>query len=99
LNIISRAVVNPLNHPKYLYKLRAELDATFPSIINEMITHDKVQSLSYLNTVIHESMRRIPVRGLEFDRVVPAKGATLCDHYLPGRVSYLYSVFNSLTIY
>ncbi|KAI8052165.1 cytochrome P450 [Syncephalis plumigaleata] len=78
-----RAIVNLLNHPECLDKLRAELDATFPSI-DETITPEKVQNLPYLNAVIHESMRCIPVTGLEFDRVVPAEGATLCDHYLPG---------------
>ncbi|KAI9592300.1 cytochrome P450 [Syncephalis fuscata] len=59
------------------------LDETFPSI-DETITYDKIQNLPYLNAVIHESLRHLPITGLEFDRVTPPEGATLCNHFLPG---------------
>lgn len=40
-----------------------ELDAAFPSI-NDPITFAKTQDLPYLNAVINEGMRRMPILAL-----------------------------------
>jgi cytochrome P450 len=49
-----------VNHPKILEILVAEIDEAFYSKSNA-ITFAKTQDLSYLNAVISESMRLMPI--------------------------------------
>lgn len=49
-----------LNHPKKLKILLAEIDSEFPSRYDS-ITYAKTQELPYLNAVLNESMRVMPI--------------------------------------
>ncbi|PYH98412.1 cytochrome P450 [Aspergillus ellipticus CBS 707.79] len=60
-------------------KLLAEVRA-----LPEDFRHDTVRHLPYLNQVITETLRKYAVVSSALPRVVPAAGATLAGHYLPG---------------
>jgi cytochrome P450 len=49
-----------VNNPKKLKYLVAELDRAFPSK-NDPITFVKTQDLPYLNAVINEALRLLPI--------------------------------------
>lgn len=49
-----------LNNQEKLQELVSEIDATFPSM-DDTITFAKTQDLPYLNAVINESMRILPI--------------------------------------
>jgi cytochrome P450 len=49
-----------LNNQEKLWELRAEIDLAFPSQ-DDTITFAKTQDLPYLNAVINESMRIMPI--------------------------------------
>jgi cytochrome P450 len=49
-----------LNNQDKLKEVTAEIDSTFPSL-GDTITFAKTQDLPYLNAVINESMRIMPI--------------------------------------
>jgi cytochrome P450 len=49
-----------VNNPKKLKYLVAEIDTAFPSK-NDPITFAKTQDLPYLNAVINEALRLLPI--------------------------------------
>lgn len=49
-----------LNNPEKLLGLISEIDSSFPSL-DDAITFAKTQDLPYLNAVINESMRILPI--------------------------------------
>lgn len=49
-----------LNHPEKMEVLLAEINAAFPSR-GDSITYAKTQELPYLNAVLNESMRVMPI--------------------------------------
>ena len=42
------------------------------------------RSLSYLHACIQEAFRLHPPFAINFERLVPQGGATICNHYIPG---------------
>ena len=54
------AVLLLVNNPEKLSHLCKEIDAAFPSL-SDPITFAKTQELPYLNAVINEAMRIMPV--------------------------------------
>lgn len=51
------------------------------------IVAENVDKLDYLNAVIEEGLRLCPPVPLGMPRVIPAGGAEVCGHWLPGGVS------------
>ena len=49
--------------------------------------YDKVLTMSYLDAVLHESMRIIPIGPIGLERMVPKEGTMLGDYFIPGGVS------------
>ncbi|KAL9106930.1 MAG: hypothetical protein Q9227_008116 [Pyrenula ochraceoflavens] len=72
-----------LCHSRRLQKLRAELLAAWPSLVEHDPKCRELENLPYLNAVIKESLRLFSgvVSGLL--RVVPASGATICGVTVP----------------
>ncbi|KAI8058275.1 cytochrome P450 [Syncephalis plumigaleata] len=50
---------------------------------NADITHSQVKNLTYLNAVLHESMRILPVPASGYPKQMPPGGATICGHHIP----------------
>ena len=74
-----------LKSPTSLAKLRDEIesavetgDLSFPASFKQ------ASALHYLHAVIHEAMRMHPPVGLPLQRVVPAGGYQIGDHFYPG---------------
>ncbi|KAF2757815.1 benzoate 4-monooxygenase cytochrome-like protein P450 [Pseudovirgaria hyperparasitica] len=76
---------NPIAYNKLMAELDAAvLDGTIESRDNGLVSWSESQKLPYLDAVIQESFRLHPAAGLLLERVVPAKGITICDEHIPG---------------
>ncbi|KAH8911975.1 cytochrome P450 [Coniochaeta sp. PMI_546] len=72
-------------HPAAAQNLRAELDcAVREGSLTDPPTWSQVNRLPYLEAVLKESMRVIPIASWGLDRVVPPGGATISGTYVPG---------------
>ncbi|RAL13169.1 cytochrome P450 [Aspergillus homomorphus CBS 101889] len=73
-------------NPPVLQKLRNELQAAAAerSTSVQGLTAQDLSSLPYLGAVILETFRMHPTTGTILERRVPAEGATLEGHFLPG---------------
>ena len=65
--------------------LRTELSKLFPAQ-GSFPSHKDLESLEYLNLILKETLRLYPTLPGQLNRVVPAGGATICGHFLPGGV-------------
>lgn len=70
-----------LNNQEKLKELISEIDSTFPSL-EDTITFAKTQDLPYLNSVINESMRIMPIVTAGIVRLVP-ETTILCGFEVP----------------
>lgn len=70
-----------LNNQEKLRELRAEIDSAFPSQ-DDTITFAKTQDLPYLNAVINESMRMMPIVTAGVVRLVP-ETTIICGYEIP----------------
>ncbi|KAK3367902.1 cytochrome P450 [Podospora didyma] len=72
----------------YAYnKLKAEISAAAKAgTISEPITGAQAQRLPYLQAVLHESFRMIPISTSGFAKQVPLGGDTICGYNVPGGV-------------
>ena len=73
-----------LNNPRTLKALKAEIDAAFPSV-DDPITFAKTQDLHYLNAVINESMRVLPIV-VGIARYTE-QATVICNYEIPAGVS------------
>ncbi|KAB5554742.1 cytochrome P450 [Coniochaeta sp. 2T2.1] len=72
-------------HPAAAQKLQAELDtAVREGNLTNPPKWCQVNKLPYLEAVLKESMRIIPIASWGLDRVVPPGGATIAGKYIPG---------------
>ncbi|OIW31503.1 cytochrome P450 [Coniochaeta ligniaria NRRL 30616] len=72
-------------NPAATQKLQAELDnALADGTLTNPPTWPQVNKLPYLEAVLKESMRVVPIASWGLDRVVPAGGATIAGTYIPG---------------
>ncbi|RKP27279.1 cytochrome P450 [Syncephalis pseudoplumigaleata] len=69
------------DHPAVCRKLFDELKQAIPDVA-QVVHHDQVKGLPYLNAVIYESMRMRPVAGGSI-REVPAGGIEIDGHHIP----------------
>jgi cytochrome P450 len=54
---------------------------------NADITHSQVKNLPYLNVVIHESMRVLPVTASVYPKQMLPRGAAICGYHILEKVS------------
>ncbi|KFY42114.1 hypothetical protein V494_02592 [Pseudogymnoascus sp. VKM F-4513 (FW-928)] len=78
-----------LRHPPALSRLLAELDDAeqrghFADATPGVVSWAEAQQLPYLDAVVKEAFRVHPAAGLPLERVVPAEGATIAGHFVPG---------------
>ncbi|RKP25656.1 cytochrome P450, partial [Syncephalis pseudoplumigaleata] len=83
-----------MEHPAHMRRLRDEVIAAFPNL-DVKITHDALQSLPFLDAVLHESMRVRAIVPYGMSRVIPEGGITLGGYYLPAGTT-VSSSLNSL---
>jgi benzoate 4-monooxygenase len=75
-----------LENPKYACKLYDEIKTLYPDN-STPTSHDDIQSLPYLDAVLHESMRIRPIAAHDMTRLIPKGGTTIDGHYLSAGVS------------
>jgi cytochrome P450 len=75
-----------IENPKYARKLYDEIKTVYLDN-STPISHDDIQSLPYLDAVLHESMRIRPIAAHGMTRLIPEGGTTIDGHYLPAGVS------------
>jgi hypothetical protein len=75
-----------LNNPGTMGPLIAEIDQAFPSK-SDKITFAKTQDLPYLNAVLNESMRCMPIVSAGLARQA-TDTTTLCNYEIPAGVSF-----------
>lgn len=74
-------------HPSAAHVLRSELDgAAREGGLSSPPKWSEVNRLPYLDAVLKESMRIIPIASWGLDRIVPPGGAMISGTYLPGGV-------------
>ena len=66
-NLLSYASFELARHPDVQAKLRREIEDTNPSLDNQAFTYDQLQSMTYMDQVIHETLRLYPGSGF-FER-------------------------------
>ena len=83
---ILRAIFyNLLKHPQTLQKLVGEIQAAAQAgKLSKVATWKECQNLPYLEACVKEAERIHPAIGLPLERIVPAKGATICGQYFQG---------------
>ena len=74
-----------LNNPEKLELLVKKIDDAFP-FKTDAITFAKTQDMPYLNAVLNESMRRMPIVMAGLARQATER-TVLCGHEIPVRVS------------
>lgn len=79
-----------LNNPGTIEPLIAEIDKAFPSK-SDTITFAKTQDLPYLNAVLNESMRCMPIVSAGLARQA-TEATTLCGYEIPAGVSLSNSI-------
>lgn len=75
---------NPPTMEKLLAELSEQSKAGNFTRDDALVRWEEVRSLPYLSAVINEGLRCHPAAGLTLERVVPAGGAQLAGHFLPG---------------
>ncbi|KXT12738.1 hypothetical protein AC579_8915 [Pseudocercospora musae] len=74
-----------LRDPRIYANLRKELDeATASGRLSEMPQWNEAQALPYFQACLNEAMRLRPAVGLDITRLIPAGGAEVDGHKLPG---------------
>lgn len=79
---LSGILGNLLQNPEIMEKVSQEIRQSFKNASE--ISADQVSNLSYLNAVIEEGLRLCTPVALGLPRVVPAGGAEVSGHLLPG---------------
>ncbi|KOC09244.1 cytochrome P450 monooxygenase [Aspergillus flavus] len=77
---------NLLLHPATMHRLRKELvQAQQQSKLSHPFpAWNEISGLPYLNACVNEALRIHPPFCLPFERIVPAEGMTIGDHFFPG---------------
>ncbi|KAL7273809.1 hypothetical protein RUND412_003317 [Rhizina undulata] len=85
-NVVCTLMVNLLEHPEIVAKLRKEIDSLETSTvpISSFLRYDGNKNrLPYLEAVILEGLRVTPSVGVSLTRLVPPAGCYLNDYYIP----------------
>lgn len=70
-------------HPRVMEKLREELQENLDLSNKAPPRWLEVNKLPYLEAVLKESMRVMPIAAWGLDRIVPSGGTTICGQYIP----------------
>ncbi|KAK8062768.1 cytochrome P450 [Apiospora hydei] len=81
-NLITGWTYFMLRNPAKLARATAEVRSAFATA--QAIRWEGVKNLKYLDATIHEALRLFSPAAANQMRVVPAGGATVCGHFLPG---------------
>jgi cytochrome P450 len=73
-------------HPECLERLRKEVQEVVPDL-SQPVTYEAIRDLAYLDAVINETQRLLPIAQFSIPRTVPEGGVELGGYYLPGNVS------------
>ncbi|KAE8316235.1 cytochrome P450 [Aspergillus transmontanensis] len=73
-------------HPQILRKLQTQLDSAMPNGPQSW-TYDKAKTISYIDDIIHESLRLRPSVSGGGYRVTPAEGLQIDEVFIPGDVN------------
>lgn len=85
---ISAVIYHLWKNPRYLYRLRQELDEQERrGEISNPITYEQANAIPYLQAVIKEALRMHPAAGMPIARVVPKGGSTIAGRFFPSGVS------------
>ncbi|KAI8143137.1 cytochrome P450 [Fennellomyces sp. T-0311] len=68
-NTMGFAIINLLKHPKVLNKLRKEIDGIDIEVGQQLLRHQQLKHLPYLNAVINEVLRLDPIGVAGTDRI------------------------------
>ncbi|KAI8650969.1 hypothetical protein NCS57_01432500 [Fusarium keratoplasticum] len=72
-------------HPDVREKLVQEIDENLSAgMLSRMPKWAEVNRMPYLDAVLKESMRLLPIASWGLDRVVPPAGATIAGEFIPG---------------
>ncbi|KAK5219377.1 hypothetical protein LTR72_007761 [Exophiala xenobiotica] len=81
---VCNTILELIQDPERLQKLREELDAAIPPD-TKVATHDQVRDLPYLAACINEALRLRPPNAQGLPRIVSKNGATVCGYHMkPG---------------
>ncbi|KAB8238047.1 cytochrome P450 [Aspergillus alliaceus] len=83
---LANAIYFLAKHPKVLTKLQAQLDEVMPNGPKSW-TYDKAKSITYLDDIIHETLRIKPSVMTGGYRVTPPKGLQVDEVFIPGDVN------------
>ncbi|KAI9591942.1 cytochrome P450 [Syncephalis fuscata] len=72
-----------VEHPACLQKLRDEILTAYPDL-SVKPTNEALQSLPYLDALLHEALRIRAIVPYGLSRLIPKEGVTLGDDFLPG---------------
>lgn len=85
---ISAVIYHLWNNPRYLHRLRQELDERENrGEISSPITYEQANAIPYLQAIIKEALRIHPAAGMPISRVVPKGGQTISGRFFPAGVS------------
>ncbi|KAK4171812.1 putative cytochrome P450 E-class, group I [Triangularia setosa] len=74
-----------ITSPLVYAKLKAEITAAIKAgTISEPITNQEALKLPYMQAVIHEGLRMMPISAFGFPKRVPSKGDMMCGQHVPG---------------
>ncbi|KAI9594634.1 cytochrome P450 [Syncephalis fuscata] len=80
-----------LQHPECFNRLANEIRSVYPNPDTPMVYKD-VLAMTYLDAVLHESMRIQPIAIHGMPRIIPDGGTHLGDYFIPGGTTVMVSV-------
>lgn len=85
---LSEAIYLLLANPETMWRLREELvERKQAGELSDLVTSAETKQCTYLQAVLYESLRLLPLFGTLLDKEVPAGGMTIGPHYIPAGVS------------
>ncbi|KAI9599533.1 cytochrome P450 [Syncephalis fuscata] len=80
-----------LENPECYKRLVDEVKSVYPDS-STRIAYKDVLTMTYLDAVLHESMRIQPIAPHGFPRIIPDRGATLDGYFVPGGTTVMVSI-------
>ncbi|KAI9599258.1 cytochrome P450 [Syncephalis fuscata] len=80
-----------ISNPEYYQRLADEIKSVYPDP-NTRASHKDTLTMTYLDAVLHESMRIRPIAPHGMPRIVPEGGTTLDGYFVPGGTTVMVSI-------